>query len=223
MQDEDPVAVAAWRGEEGWDEITTDLIPCPLMGGNLTAYYSLDRVAEEKGTCLEQWNREQEAQHVVMEGKDLTRKRKHKGGRALVEGSQTTRVRCQKEFVGFAVLHQGKPATIALVMDGMLASKFMGFLKARGHADNTMMKLCSQLSETVDFVSSSKWPGEERWDAAKVQAIKDWYANLRTNCRASIIQAPISQPSKVTLWKGMMHAQAMWDKFISDFKVCVGV
>lgn len=218
----DAEALAEWQAIDLWDEFPDGIIPCPLGSNDIRENYTLVCVAVEmEGVNMTMWHQEQNAQKIYMDSRSLIRKRS-RGGRSkkpLMFNSQKTRIKCQEEFVGFAVRWQGKQPTLALVMQPQLAAKFVGFLQARNISHGTVMKYCTQLSETVGFVMSNQWPGQQQWDAEHVEKVKDWFGNLRANCREDMRVAPPVDMPNITLWRAMVFANGQWDDFKKAFEV----
>ena len=210
--------ILLWQSEEGFDQLPTHIIPCPLEGDDLRGYYSLSKVAEEQELDLGLWEQELEAQRQSMTHPSLTKRRLDGKGsmRKLSPASMLTRESCQQQFVGFSVLWLGKSATLEIALQPQVAAKFMGFLLAKDVSPSTLTKYCTQLAETVEFVLSDGWPWVLHRDEEWAVQVKGWYRNLRLQCN---VMAPPSTPTTITLWQAMEVAQSKWDNFVEAFKV----
>lgn len=210
-----------WQSTTAYEVLPPQVITCPLVGDNLVAYYSLERACEEARASLQQWKVQQSAQRELLVSPSLTKKRRQGNNhmRGLATSSVETRVKSQEQFVGFCVKWMGKQPSLALVMQPQLAAKFIGFLLARGGGHGTIVKHCTQLSETVEFVTSEQWPGEQPWGHQWVQRVKDWYANLRCQSKLAHKEAFSPYASTLTLWQAWQHALSEWEAFIKAFEV----
>lgn len=223
-------SVAVWQTAEAFDSMPAELISCPLASSDLGQYYSLSRAVEEEETSLVQWQAEVAAQEKKMTQPSLCQKRKA-DGRTSMQPKQpqiiASRLKSQEQFVGFAVMWQGQQATMGLVMQPQLAAKFFGFLLARGQSRGapedgtrgTIKKLSTQLSETVEFVMSEEWPGEQTWTQQWAVAVKGWYANVRNQASVLIFATYKPSPSNLTLWSGIYFTKSKWEEFEAAFQV----
>ena len=229
MEMEDPVAL--WMSKDAWDTIPGEIIDCPLIGDDLQQYYSAYRAADETGVSMELWGQQQAAQHADMACPSLTKKRGANGRAVMTPKSPSyiaDRQKCQSEFVGFAVKWQSQQPTLELVMQPQLASKFFGFLIAKGEAAGrpaagtreTIRKLATHLKETVEFVLSGSCPGEWQFDQQVADSCMAWYANVRGWVAATNMHARHnSAMPNITYHQAICYAKSSWEEAVTAFQV----
>ena len=231
MEVDDPLEL--WKSDEAWDKFPGQIILCPLSRDELNAYYGLtNSQAEAAGVSMQQWEEEQAALLEDLHNPKLTKKR-GKDGQPKMQPKQASSIRnllkSQHEFAGFACLFLGLEPTLALVMQPLVAAKFFGFLLAKGQAQGrqlhgvrgSIIHHCSQMSETVEFVTSGEWGWAQPWAADEACMVKAWYANARAQAKVArhLATYATSTPARLTYHQALVAINTKWEEFLAAFEV----
>lgn len=219
----DPIAV--WKGAAGFALFPDQPIPCPLSHDGLREYYSLDRVASQHLQQGYLYYAQQIAYRGFLVDPPLTKALAAKrSGRAnmqpMAESSIANRLSTLQHFVGFCVLWQGRDADMALVMEPMLAAKFVGFQIAKGNQASTIHQYARQLGQAVHFIISEHCPGVKPWTQGHIAQTLEWYKNMSVKAFPELLLSP-PQDSKEgpTLWEVWQHAEKQWQVFSAAHQV----
>lgn len=206
-----------WQQDEPHDYFPLGVIHCPLEGDPLREMYSLPSVAPSTQEVGSFWRRQVVAMEDFYMDPNLSRplKRGRTRMKPLSPSTMATRLKTLEEFVGFCVRWQAQQGTLELVLLPHLASKFMGFLKAKGLALGTMKKVATHLGQVVEFVCSTSCPRVGRGPThVEQERLEAWYANLGAKVLATMKLAHSSSPSLgFTLWEAWKEAKAKWESF----------
>lgn len=140
----------AWQDNQGFLDLPTDFIDCPLNEEQRRQYYSLEQVAahvlQPGSSYAHEWN----ALQSFLTNPPLNQV--EQGGKkprmAPKQASTTiTRKKVLSHFLGFCFKWLYLNPTMELVMKPVVVAKYMGFMQAKGLAATTMKKVSVYMSQ----------------------------------------------------------------------------
>jgi len=134
----------AWQTNQGFHDLPTDFIDCPLNEEQRRQYYSLEQVAAHELQPGSSYAHEWDALQSFLTNPPLNQV--EQGGKKprmapKQASTTTTRQKVLSLFLGFCFKWLHLNPTMELVMKPMVVAKYMGFMKAKGLASTTMKKV----------------------------------------------------------------------------------
>lgn len=217
MEDEN---MEKWLSRTGWEWLPDNFIECPLGEDQLREFYGVERAAEDAGVSLDIWEEQVALFQNTLTHPQPSHKR-HRGGTQMKPAKPSTvrnKVKTIGQLVGFAVRHQGREASMSLVMEPQVLAKYIGFLTAKKLASSSIMLEVKELRAVVDFVQSRAWKWEKPWEAGQPEEVMLWLKCQHNKLKAG---APVMRKpgTTVTLWAAWSHQLQVWDDFIKLFEV----
>ena len=224
---------SVWKSGETYPSLPDYIIPCPLGKDELDQYYSLAQVAPEALLPGHQYHKEEEAMGDFWKNRSVTQdqedtnhtrqdtshKRKQQKRGSYVDSTIEHRQKHMAFFVGFCFKWMGLSPSMACVFDPILASKYVGFLVARGNKASYIQKIVQSLGHAVDFVKTTRWPGNQNWGKAWTIDVRNWYQNLNAYIIPNLAPSKEALKHPFTLWTAMSKTKQKWDAFKQAFEV----